>query len=142
MYGPINDGVYQAGFATTQAAYDEAVTALFSALERYEERLGKQRYLLGNQITEADVCLFATLIRFDVVYYVHFKCNLRHIADFPNLSGYVRDLYQVPGIAELCRFDHIKEHYFRSHPHINPFRIVPAGPLIDFDAPHDRTRFV
>ena len=140
-YGSVNDGVYRAGFSTTQAAYEEAVKDLFSALGRLEVLLGKQRYLVGDVITEADWCLFVTLYRFDTVYYNHFKCNLRRIQDYPNLWGYTRDLYQQPGVAECCYMDHVKTHYYRSHPTINPTRIVPAGPSIDFNQPHDRERF-
>ncbi len=140
IYTPINNGVYRAGFATTQAAYDEAVTELFAALDGWEEVLSRQRFLCGARLTEADVCMFTTLLRFDAVYYGHFKCNLRRIVDYPNLSGFVRDVYQTPGVAPTCRLDHIKEHYYRSHEGINPTRIVPKGPLLDFDAPHDRAR--
>jgi putative glutathione S-transferase len=138
LYAPVNDGVYRAGFAEKQEAYDEAVTALFAALDRYEERLAGHRYLLGDTLTEADWCFFTTLIRFDLVYHYHFKCNLRRIRDYPSLWGYVRDLYQHPGVRDTVRFDHIREHYYRSHDNINPHRIVPQGPLIDFDEPHGR----
>ncbi len=134
----INNGVYRAGFATTQKAYEEAFGALFAALDRIEARLSGQRYLAGNALTEADWRLFTTLIRFDAVYYGHFKCNLRRIADYPNLSNYLRALYQLPGVAETVNMDHIKRHYYGSHRHINPTGIVPLGPLLDFDAPHDR----
>jgi putative glutathione S-transferase len=138
LYAPVNDGVYRAGFAKTQAAYDEAVTALFAALDGYERRLAGQRYLLGDVITEADWCFFTTLIRFDVVYHYHFKCNVRRIQDYSNLWGYTRDLYQQPGVSETVRFDHIREHYYRSHDRINPLGIVPKGPLVDFDEAHGR----
>ena len=138
LYEPVNNGVYRAGFAVTQAAYDEAVVRLFEALDAYEHRLTRQRYLLGTRFTEADICLFTTLLRFDPVYHYHFKCNLRAVADYPSLSGYLRDIYQMPGVAELCNFDHIKHHYFTSHPHINPNRIVPLGPITDLSAPHAR----
>lgn len=138
IYTPINNGVYRAGFATTQGAYEEAVTELFEELDRYEALLGKQRYLCGDALTEADVCLFTTLFRFDPVYHGHFKCNLRRIIDYPNLWGFVRDVYQTPGVAETCNLDHIKQHYYRSHANINPTRIVPKGPLIDYGAPHGR----
>ena len=138
VYDDVNNGVYKAGFATKQAPYEEAVTALFDALDWLEDRLGKQRYLCGNQITEADWRLFTTLLRFDPVYVGHFKCNLRRIADYPNLSGYLRELYQVPGVADTCDFAHIKGHYYQSHPTINPTGIVPAGPVLDLDAPHGR----
>jgi putative glutathione S-transferase len=140
IYQPINNGVYRAGFATKQAAYDQAVTELFDALDHWEKVLGEQRYLCGDQITEADWCMFTTLFRFDPVYYVHFKCNLRRIVDYPNLWNYLKDLYQQPGVKDTCNLDHIKRHYYRSHPKVNPTRIVPKGPLIDFDAPHNRDR--
>ncbi|PMB01171.1 glutathione-dependent reductase [Fischerella thermalis CCMEE 5268] len=140
IYQPINNGVYRAGFATKQAAYDQAVTELFDALEHWEKILGEQRYLCGEQITEADWCMFTTLYRFDPVYYVHFKCNLRRIVDYPNLWNYLKDLYQQPGVKQTCNLDHIKRHYYRSHPKVNPTRIVPKGPLIDFDTPHHRDR--
>jgi glutathionyl-hydroquinone reductase len=138
IYQPINNGVYRAGFATQQVAYEEAVTELFEALDRWENVLAKQRYLCGNRITEADWCMFTTLLRFDAVYYVHFKCNLRRIVDYPNLWNYLKDLYQQPGVKETCNLDHIKRHYYRSHPKVNPTRIVPKGPIIDFEAPHNR----
>ncbi|MCG6136972.1 MAG: glutathione S-transferase family protein [Nostoc sp. LLA-1] len=138
IYQPINNGVYRAGFATTQSAYDEAVTELFAALDDWENILGKQRYLCGDQITEADWCMFTTLLRFDAVYYVHFKCNLHRIVEYPNLWNYLKELYQLPGVKATCNFDHIKRHYYKSHPHVNPTRIVPKGPVIDFDAPHNR----
>ena len=141
VYPAINNGVYRAGFATTQAAYEEAFGELFSALDRMEERLSGQRYLVGNQSTEADWRLFTTLVRFDPVYVGHFKCNLRRIADYPNLSNYLRDLYQTPGVAGTVNLHHIKAHYYGSHDTINPTLIVPVGPEVDFDAPHDRGRF-
>jgi len=141
IYPTVNNGVYRAGFATTQEAYEEAFRELFSALDGLEERLSRQRYLTGGRVTEADWRLFTTLVRFDPVYVGHFKCNLRRIADYSNLSNYLRDLYQVPGVAETVNLDHIKQHYYRSHPTINPTRIVPLGPELDFDAPHDRDRF-
>ncbi|KOP22967.1 glutathionyl-hydroquinone reductase YqjG [Hapalosiphon sp. MRB220] len=140
IYQPINNGVYRAGFATKQAAYDEAVTELFNALDHWEKILGEQRYLCGDQVTEADWCMFTTLFRFDPVYYVHFKCNLHRIVDYPNLWNYLKDLYQQPGVKQTCNLDHIKRHYYRSHPKVNPTRIVPKGPLIDFDASHNRDR--
>ncbi|BBL79404.1 glutathione-dependent reductase [Rubrobacter xylanophilus] len=140
LYDPVNNGVYRAGFATTQEAYEEAVTELFAALDRYEELLGGRRYLLGGRITEADLAFFTTLVRFDPVYHYHFKCNLRRISDYPNLWGYLRDLYQLPGVAETVRLDHIKEHYYTSHASINPSRIVPRGPVLDLAAPHGRER--
>ena len=141
VYPAINNGVYRAGFATTQEAYEEAFNELFSALDEVEERLSRQRYLVGDRLTEADWRLFTTLVRFDAVYYSHFKCNLRRIADYPNLSNYLRDLYQVSGVADTVNMLHIKNHYYRSHHTINPTRIVPLGPQLDFDAPHDRARF-
>jgi putative glutathione S-transferase len=134
----VNNGVYRAGFATTQEAYEEAVTPLFDTLDRLEERLASQRYLLGDRQTEADWRLFTTLIRFDPVYVGHFKCNLRRIADYPNLSGYLRDLYQTPGIAETVDMLHIKSHYYESHRTINPTGIVPKGPILDLGAPSGR----
>ena len=141
VYGDVNNGVYKSGFATTQAAYEEAVTTLFGTLDWLEERLGGQRYLVGDQITEADWRLFTTLLRFDPVYVGHFKCNIRRIVDYPNLWGYTRDLYQQPGVADTVHMDHIKGHYYESHDTINPTRVVPVGPEIDFTAPHDRDRF-
>lgn len=141
IYETVNNGVYRSGFATTQGAYNEACTAVFETLDAMEERLSQQRYLAGSAITEADWRFFVTLIRFDAVYYAHFKCNLSRIADYPNLSNYLRDLYQVPGVAETVSLDHIKRHYYSSQRHVNPTGIVPLGPRLDFDAPHDRGRF-
>ncbi|WP_318468284.1 glutathione S-transferase family protein [Photobacterium leiognathi] len=138
VYANINNGVYRAGFATTQEAYDEAVIALFDALEVIEQRLSTQRYLLGEHITEADWRLFTTLVRFDAVYVGHFKCNLKRIVDFPHLWGYVRDLYQVEGVAQTVDIDYIKAHYYGSHETINPTRIIPKGPVLDFLSPHHR----
>ena len=138
LYMPVNNGVYRAGFAVKQAAYEKAVQELFSALDAYEARLTTQRYLLGAALTEADICLFTTLLRFDPVYHYHFKCNLRRIADYPALSGYVKDIYQTPGVAEVCDLDHIKRHYFTSHPTINPNQIIPLGPPLDLLGPHQR----
>ncbi|WP_318432890.1 glutathione S-transferase family protein [Photobacterium leiognathi] len=138
VYANINNGVYRAGFATTQEAYDEAVIALFDALEVIEQRLSTQRYLLGEHITEADWRLFTTLVRFDAVYVGHFKCNLKRIVDFPHLWGYVRDLYQVEGVAQTVDIDYIKAHYYGSHETINPTRIIPKGPELDFLSPHHR----
>jgi putative glutathione S-transferase len=138
LYQPINNGVYRAGFATRQAAYEDAVTELFEALDHWESVLDHQRYLCGDQMTEADWCMFTTLLRFDLVYYVHFKCNLRRIADYPSLWNYLKDLYQQPGVAETCNIWHIKQHYYRSHPNVNPHQIVPKGPLINFNEPHNR----
>lgn len=140
LYEPVNNGVYKTGFATTQDAYDEAVTELFDALDRWEGVLSKRRYLCGERITEADWAFFATLVRFDAVYYGHFKCNLRRILDYPNLWGYLKDLYQQPGVAETVDLGHIKRHYYGSHESINPTRIVPKGPLLNFDEPHERER--
>lgn len=141
VYSAVNNGVYKAGFATTEAAYKEAVVTLFDALDTLEARLAEQRYLLGDTITEADWRLFTTLVRFDAVYVGHFKCNIRRIVDYPNLWGYLRDLYQVPGIAETVSIEHIKAHYYTSHANINPTRIIPVGPVLDFNEPHDRARF-
>jgi len=141
VYETVNNGVYASGFATTQAAYEEAARKVFSTLDQLEERLSRQRYLVGRQITEADWRLFTTLVRFDAVYYSHFKCNLRRIVDYPNLWNYLRELYQVPGVADTVSLDHIKRHYYGSHCHVNPTGIVPIGPLLDFTAPHDRDRF-
>jgi len=141
IYPTVNNGVYRSGFATTQEAYEEAARALFATLDELETRLSRQRYLIGSRLTEADWRLFTTLIRFDVVYYSHFKCNLRRIVDYPNLWNYLRDLYQVPGVAETVSVDHIKRHYYGSHRSVNPTGIVPIGPLIDFTLPHDRARF-
>ncbi|MFC6381323.1 glutathione S-transferase family protein [Psychrobacter glacincola] len=138
VYDAINNGVYKAGFASTQAAYTEAVVALFAALDMIEARLADQRYLIGSTITEADWRLFTTLVRFDAVYVGHFKCNIRRIIDYPNLWGYLRDLYQVPGVRDTINMDHIKAHYYTSHATINPTAIVPVGPVIDFDEPHER----
>ena len=141
VYPALNNGVYRAGFATTQGAYEEAFGELFAALDTLEDRLSRQRYLVGDRITEADWRLFTTLVRFDPVYVGHFKCNLRRIADYPNLPNYLRDLYQVPGVAGTVNLNHIKAHYYGSHETINPTRIVPAGPELDYDARHDRGRF-
>ena len=141
VYHNVNNGVYKSGFATSQAAYEEAFHALFNALDVLEKRLEKQRYLNGTHPTEADWRLFTTLVRFDPVYVGHFKCNLRRIADYPQLANYLRDLYQTPGVAETVNMDHIKRHYYYSHGSINPTRVVPIGPYIDNNAPHDRDRF-
>ncbi|WP_117193633.1 glutathione S-transferase family protein [Rhizobium terrae] len=138
IYDTVNNGVYKAGFATTQEAYEGAVTRLFETLDMLEKRLSGTRYLFGDRTTEADWRLFTTLLRFDPVYVGHFKCNIRRIADYPNLSGYLRDLYQQPGIAETCNLFHIKHHYYESHRTINPTGIVPVGPMVDLDAPHGR----
>ncbi|MEM9059734.1 MAG: glutathione S-transferase family protein [Pseudomonadota bacterium] len=138
IYDHVNNGVYKSGFATSQEAYDSAVTALFDELDRLETRLSHSRYLLGDRITEADWRLFTTLVRFDPVYVGHFKCNIRRLADYPALWGYTRELYQWPGVAATVNMEHIRHHYHRSHETINPHRILPAGPVIDFDAPHGR----
>lgn len=138
VYKDVNNGVYKAGFATKQAAYEEAVDALFARLDWLEARLATQRYLVGDQLTEADVRLFTTLVRFDAVYFGHFKCNLRRLVDYPNLWGYARDLYQRPGFGDTVNFDHIKRHYYMTHDQINPTRIVPKGPIVDWNEPHGR----
>jgi glutathionyl-hydroquinone reductase len=138
VYEDVNNGVYKAGFATTQAAYEEAVTALFARLDWLEARLATQRYLVGTQLTEADIRLFTTLARFDAVYHGHFKCNLRRLVDYPNLWAYARDLYQRPGFGDTVDFDHIKRHYYMTHDKLNPSRIVPKGPLVAWHAPHRR----
>ena len=132
IYDPINNGVYKAGFAKSQSAYEEAVTELFAALDYWEDVLAKQKYLCGDSLTEADICMFTTLFRFDAVYYVHFKCNLRHIWDYPNLWAYLKTIYQYPGVKDTCNLEHIKLHYYQSHPHINPSGIVPKGPQLEF----------
>ncbi len=138
LYETVNDGVYKSGFADRQEDYERHVYPLFDTLDTLETRLGRTRYLHGAAITESDWRLFVTLVRFDAVYVGHFKCNLRRIADYPHLSGYLRDLYQVPGVAETVNFDHIKRHYYITHPDINPTRIVPAGPVQDLTRPHGR----
>ncbi len=140
VYASVNNGVYRAGFVTSQDAYQEAFDALFQTLDDLEARLARQRYLLGERLTEADWRLFTTLVRFDPVYVGHFKCNQRRLADTPNLWGFTRELYQVPGVAETVNFDHIKRHYYGSHDSINPSGIVPKGPEIDFTEPHGRGR--
>ncbi|WP_224269958.1 glutathione S-transferase family protein [Haloprofundus salinisoli] len=140
IYDPINNGVYRAGFADAQAAYDRAVDELFEALDRYENVLDERRYLAGDVLTEADLAMFATLVRFDHVYHTHFKCNRRAIHEFPNLWNYTKELYQLPGIADTVNLEHITEHYYRSHGDVNPKRLVPTGPDIDFSGPHDRDR--
>jgi glutathionyl-hydroquinone reductase len=140
VYDDINNGVYKCGFSRSQGAYDEAFKALFDSLDWVESLLGERRYLAGDNLTEADWRLFTTLVRFDPVYFTHFKCNLRRIDDFPNLSNYLRELYQMPGIAETVNLHHIRDHYYQSHESINPYRIVPGGPEVDFDRPHNRDR--
>jgi glutathionyl-hydroquinone reductase len=139
IYDTVNNGVYKAGFATAQAPYEAAVRALFETLEMLEERLAHQRFLTGDRFTEADWRLFTTLVRFDAVYYGHFKCNLRRLVDHPNLWGYARDLYQTPGVAETVSLDHIKRHYYMSQRTVNPSQIVPLGPPLDFSTPHRRS---
>ncbi len=138
IYNTVNNGVYKCGFATTQDAYEEALVPLFETLDWLDQRLANQRYLTGNRVTEADWRLFTTLVRFDPVYVGHFKCNLHRIVDYPHLWPYVRDLYQTPGVAETVNFIHIKRHYYQSHGTINPTRVVPVGPEIDFMVPHQR----
>lgn len=138
IYDTLNNGVYRCGFARSQAAYEKAVVPLFDTLDWLEDILSRQRYLLGDFLTEADWRLFPTLFRFDMVYYSHFKCNLRRLIDYPNLWGYTRDLYQHPGIRDTINVDHVKKHYYGSHLSVNPTGIVPMGPIIDFDAPHGR----
>ena len=140
IYSNVNDGVYRSGFAKTQNAYEAAVHKLFKTLDLLESRLSEHRYLTGNRLTEADWRLFPTLIRFDAVYHGHFKCNLKRIIDYPNLYGYMCDLYHHDGIAETVDFDHIKRHYYMTHPEINPTKIVPVGPSFKFDASHNRAR--
>jgi putative glutathione S-transferase len=138
VYDSVNNGVYKAGFATTQAAYEEAVGPLFDTLDWLEQRLADRRFLLGDSLTEADIRLFTTLIRFDAVYVGHFKCNIRRVVDYPNLSAFTRDIYQLPGVAATVNFEHIRRHYYESHRSINPTGIVPVGPLLDFTAAHGR----
>ena len=139
IYEHVNNGVYRCGFAATQEAYDEAIAALFGTLDLLDERLATRRYLFGDRITEADWRLFTTLARFDPVYVGHFKTNVRRIADYPNLGPYFRDLYQQPDVAETVRLDQIKTHYYTTHPQLNPSRIIPAGPELDWDRPHGRS---
>jgi putative glutathione S-transferase len=136
----VNNGVYKAGFATRQRAYEHACRALFKALDQLEMRLTRSRYLFGERVVESDWRLFCTLIRFDIVYYIHFKCSLHRILDYPNLQGYLMDLYQQPGIAETVNFEHIKHHYYMTHDAINPTRIVPIGPILELTAPHGREK--
>jgi putative glutathione S-transferase len=140
IYDRVNNGVYEAGFATTQESYEKPCRTLFAALDELDARLATRRYLFGNRIVEADWRLFCTLVRFDVVYYGHFKCNIRRILDYPNLQGYLMDLYQHPGIADTVNFDHTKRHYYYTHDDINPTRIVPIGPALDLTKPHGRER--
>jgi putative glutathione S-transferase len=138
LYEPVNNGVYRAGFADSQAAYSKAVDRLFDALDRWDRVLADQRYLVGDRLTEADVAIFTTLVRFDHVYHTHFKCNRRAIHEYEHLWPYLRDLYRTPGVAETVDMDHIKDHYYRTHPNVNPTGIVATGPDLDFTAPHDR----
>ncbi|MGQ3488392.1 glutathione S-transferase family protein [Roseovarius pacificus] len=138
IYDTLNNGVYKAGFATSQSAYDAAIGPLFDTLDWLEDRLSQNRYLMGDRLTEADWRLFTTLIRFDTVYHTHFKCNRARIVDYPDLWGYLRELYQWPGVADTVNFDHITRHYYYSHDTINPHRIIPTGPVLDLDAPHNR----
>lgn len=138
VYDTLNNGVYKAGFATSQTAYEETVEPLFETLDWLESRLAPARYLVGNTLTEADIRLFTTLVRFDSIYYGHFKCNLRRLVDYPNLWAYTRDLFQTVGIGTTVNLDHAKRHYYESHHTINPTGIVPKGPILDFTVPHDR----
>ncbi|KAJ9557420.1 hypothetical protein OSB04_012034 [Centaurea solstitialis] len=141
IYSGINNGVYKCGFAKKQGPYEEAAKQLYEALDKCEEILGKQRYLCGNVVTEADIRLFVTLIRFDEVYAVHFKCNKKLLREYPNLFNYTKDVFQIPGMSSTVNMEHIKKHYYGSHPSINPFGIIPIGPEIDYLSPHDRDRF-
>jgi glutathionyl-hydroquinone reductase len=138
VYDTVNNGVYKAGFAREQGPYEEAFDQLFATLDMLEERLSRRRYLVGGRLTEADIRLYPTLVRFDSVYHGHFKCNLRRLVDYPNLWAYTRDLYSRPAFHGTTDFDHIKRHYYMTHPHINPSRIVPKGPLLDWTTPHGR----
>ncbi|WP_254863330.1 glutathione S-transferase family protein [Halovivax gelatinilyticus] len=140
IYEPINNGVYRAGFATKQEPYDEAIDDLFDALDRWNDVLTEQRYLVGERLTEADIAMFTTLVRFDRVYHTHFMCNVEQVRDYEHLWPYLRDLYQTPGVAETVNMDHIVEHYYTTHPDVNPNRIIARGPDLEFDAPHDRDR--
>ena len=140
IYPNVNNGVYKSGFATTQEAYEEAVIPLFKTLDELEEKLADRRFLLGDKLTEADIRLFPTLVRFDSVYVSHFKCALRRIVDYPNLWGYTRDIYQLPGIADTVNIDYNKAHYYGSHDTVNPHLIIPIGPALDFSTPHDREK--
>jgi putative glutathione S-transferase len=141
LYGPYNDGVYRAGFATAQAPYEAACRGVFETLERCETILAEQQFLCGDLFTEADIAMFTTSLRFDLVYYSHFKCNLHPLTHYPNVWGFVRDVYQMPRVKPTCRLDHIKTHYYWSQTTVNPSRVVPLGPTIDFDEPHRRDRF-
>ncbi|MDQ0313671.1 glutathione S-transferase family protein [Amorphus orientalis] len=141
IYDTVNNGVYKSGFATSQDAYEEAVSELFKSLDWIEDILSKQRFLVGDTLTEADIRLFTTLVRFDPVYHGHFKCNVRRVVDYPNLWNYTRDLFQRPGVSDTVNFQHIKNHYYQSHVSVNPTGIVPMGPALDYEAAHDRDRF-
>ncbi len=141
IYEPYNNGVYKAGFATKQNAYEDACRGVFETLDACEEILGSQRFLTGNELTEADVAMFTTSLRFDLVYHAHFKCNLKRVQDYPNVRGFVRDVYQMPEVRPTCELDHIKTHYYWSQTTVNPHRIVPLGPTLDLEARHDRARF-
>lgn len=138
VYNNVNNGVYKTGFAGTQNAYEKSCVNLFATLDDLDDILANSKFLVGDHITEADIRLFTTLLRFDPVYYVHFKCNLKQIKDYSNLYQYLKSMYQIPEIRETCHFDHIKEHYYLSHPWINPTKLIPLGPLLDLDSPHDR----
>ena len=140
IYEPVNNGVYRAGFATSQAAYDEAVDDLFGALDRWDAHLAENRYLVGGELTEADLCLFTTLVRFDHVYHTHFMCNRQYVHQYEHLWPYLRDLYTTPGVAETVNMSHIKEHYYTTHPDVTPSGIIARGPDLDWEAPHDRDR--
>ena len=141
IYEPINNGVYRAGFATKQGPYDDAIDELFAALDHWNELLGEQRFLVGDRLTEADICLFTTLVRFDQVYHTHFMCNKKHIHEYENMWPYLRELYQLSGVAETVNMEHIKAHYYTTHPGVTPSGIIARGPDLDFTAPHDRADF-
>lgn len=141
IYEPVNNGVYKCGFAQSQEAYEEASDALFAALDHWDAVLGEQRFMCGDRLTEADICMYTTLVRFDAVYSVHFKCSEQRIADYPNLWNYLKDLYQRTGFGDTTNLEHIRQHYYVSHPFINPTRRIARMPRIDFNAPHDRDRF-